>query len=362
MTLYDRYLLKRLIGTMLRTMLSLVFIFILIDLATNRRDNIAHYDIPLPMVALYYLTYIPTILFEYQVAALSVLVAGLMVFGRAAQDEEITALRASGVGLRRLARWPIILAALTAVGAFYASDHLGAQATKTSKAIESKYFSRFTGNNREGVSWNHLSGGWACHVLKFNRLALTGQDVYIHRIREDRVDEIRADRIWWDPASSRWIIEDGRHFWFDPNEGMSRNVFPITQSVAPFTEPPEMLFALSAPPGTKTAEELRVDLVRAEQLGTPVQHHWVQYHIKFARPALCFIMIWLAIPFAIRMRRGGLAVGFGLSIALAIAYMLTFYAAVGLGTLGELTPAVAAWFANGVFFLLGAGMFYRASA
>ena len=143
---------------------------------------------------------------------------------------------------------------------------------------------------------------------------------------------------------------------------MSRNVSRITQAIAPFGEPPETLFALEAPASAKTAEELKDDLLRAEYMGIPVQHHWVQYHIKFARPALCFIMIWLAMPFAIRMRRGGLAVGFGLSIALALAYMLTFYATVGLGTLGELQPAVAAWFANVVFLLLGVTMFYRASA
>ncbi len=70
-------------------------------------------------------------------------------------------------------------------------------------------------------------------------------------------------------------------------------------------------------------------------------------------------MVWLAIPFAIRLRRGGIAIGFGVSIGIALAYMLLFFAGIGLGHLGKLPPVAAAWLANAVFLAFGMWLFHR---
>jgi len=87
----------------------------------------------------------------------------------------------------------------------------------------------------------------------------------------------------------------------------------------------------------------------------PVQAQWVDYHAKFAQPALLFIMSLLAVPFAMRVRRGGIAVSFGLSIAIGLAYIFLFFVATGLGHIQQLPPAAAAWLPNALF--LGAGLY-----
>jgi LPS export ABC transporter permease LptG len=359
MTILDRYLTRRLLFTLFKLMLSLVLLFVIIDLVTHRQDNISKYDIPLHIVAWYYLNMIPTILFQYQFAAMALLVSALMVLGRAAQDNEITAFMSGGVGLRRIARAPVALALLLAIAAFAADDTMGVRAANNYRQTQREYFSWFDNTSRGGVSWTNLSGGWTCHILKFNREALTGQDVYLHSIREDLVQEIRAHRIWWDAPHRQWQLEDGRWFTLYPGQDMTQNVDRITQIPAPFSEAPETLFALDDPPETKSASTLARDLEQAESLGIPVQAHWVDYHAKFARPALCFVMIWLAIPFAIRLRRGGFMIGFGVSIAIALAYLLLFYMGLGLGHLGKLPPFAAAWLANAAFLVFGLVLFYR---
>lgn len=358
-TLLDRYLGRRLLATLLKILLALVLLFIVIDLLTHRQDDIGKYQIPARVVVLYYLSYVPVILFEYQAAALGMLVAGLMVLGRAAQDQEVTAALAGGVSLRRLVRMPVLIALVLALAAFAAEQTLGVRAIGVAQRIEDEYFTRFSPDRRSGISWTNLGDGWTCHVLKFNREALTGQDVFIHSMGADLVRELRADRIYWDPDRRQWILEDGRRFVLHPGDEMRQQVERITQTPAPFDEPPEQLFALEQPASTKDAWELRRDLRHAQRLGLPTARHWVDYHVKFARPALCFIMIWLAIPFAIRLRRGGIAIGFGVSIAIALAYMLVFFACIGLGHLGKLPPVAAAWLANAVFLAAGLWLFHR---
>ncbi len=296
---------------------------------------------------------------ETQTAALAVLVAGLMVLGKAAQDQEITAALAGGISLRRIVRAPAAVALLVAVAAFFIEDTLGVQAAQWLARMDREYFSQFRKPDNPGISWTNLGGEWTCHILKFNHEALTGQDVYIHSIGRDVVKEIRAKRIYWDETKNQWMLEDGRWFTFNPNQEWEQKVDRITQIPAPFSESPGELFALEKPATQKSLAVLRRDLRHAGAMGMPVNAQWVDFHAKIARPALCFVMIWLAIPFAIRLRRGGMMMGFGVSIGIGLAYLMLFYITMGLGHLDKLTPVIAAWFANVVFFITGMILFWK---
>lgn len=359
MTLLDRYLAKRFIFTLFKVLLALVLLVSVIDLVATRQADITKYQIPAPIVLLYYLSFVPTILFEYQAAAISVLIAGLMVIGTAAQNNEITALLAGGVSLRKIARAPLLLALCIAVAVFFIQDTYGVRAAEIHAEVEKEYFSKISGQSRFGVSWTNLGEGWTCHVLKFNERANSGQDVFLHAINEQHVEEIRANRIFWDTSQSQWLLEDGRWAIFDRNQQWETVTKRITQCPAPFTEPPDALFALSKPAQTKTTRQLAADIVHARRLGMPVQDQQVNYHLKFAQPALCFVIIWLAFPFAIKLRRGGITMGFGVSIAIAMVYLVVFAVSVGLGYMGKLPPYAAAWSANLVFLCIGMALFRR---
>ncbi len=357
MKLLDRYLAKRLVAAMFKVLIALVLLVSVIDLVVTRQRDITRYQVPAHAVLRYYLTFAPTILFEYQAAAVSVLIAGLMVLGRAAQDKEITALLAGGVGLRRIARAPVLVALAAALLAFLVQETYGVRAAAMHEAVQARYFSKISDHSRVGVSWTNLSDGWTCHVLKFNLRANSGQDVFLHAIRKDRVEEIRARRIFWDDAQEQWLLEDGRWAIFDQHRQWETVARRITQTPAPFTESPEELFALSVPAQAKTAAQLAADIKRAQRLGVPTEEQQVNYHMKFSQPALCFVMIWLAIPFAMRLRRGGITLGFGVSICVALVYLLLFAMGAGLGYMGKLPPPVAAWLANVVFLAAGIILF-----
>ncbi len=359
MKLLDLYLGKRVLFTTLKTMLAMVLLVIVVDFLTRTHDSADKYQTPWPMIGLYYLCLIPAILFEYHAAAMSILVAGLLTLGKAVQDREVTAALAGGVSLRRLVRAPLCIALLLAITALFTGEAVGPRAAQTIRWLGDEYFSRYTGGNRAGASWAHLGGGWVCHVFKFNRTALSGENVYLHNLDKDEIQEIRAGRIYWDSETQRWLIENGIWCKLYPKQEWAQSVTRITQVPAPFSETPDDLFALEVASSEKTASELARDLHRAEQLGVPTNGLWVDYHVKYARPALCFIMMLLAIPFSMRLKQGGRSAGLGLSVAIAIAYVLLFFATVGLGHLGKMPPVLAAWTANLIFFTAGVGLLWR---
>lgn len=358
MTILDRYLGTRLLATLIKVMASLVLLFILVDLLTHRRGDIARHDVPWLVVIQYYAAYTPTILYEHQVAAFSMLIAALLVLGSAAQNNEVTAALAGGISLRRLVLVPIIISLAVAVGVFAMQETVGATARRQAETLEARYFSK-GGATRAGISWPDLTGNWTCHIMKFNRKALTGENVSMHSIRDDAVELIQARRIFWDPDRGKWMLEDGRWFTFFPKNNWDYVVPRITQRAAPIIETPEELFALEQAPETKTVAQLAADIRRAGRHGMPVQGHWTDFYAKFSQPALAFVMIFLAIPFAMRLRRGGLAIGFGVSIAIALAYLILFRIGMGLGHIERVPAPVAAWLATVVFLGAGLEMFRR---
>lgn len=364
MTLLDRYLAGRLVSTLVKTLLAFVLLYVTIDMLTARQDSIEKYDVPLVVVLEYYAVYVPTFLFKFQALSLALLVSTLLVLGRCAQDTEITALMAGGISMGRISRAPAVIAALLACGVFLFENTLGVRSAQLADQIEREYFKRFVLDSDAGPSWTNLGEKhWTCHILHFNPKALTGTEVFIHAFTAEGMEEIRANRIYWEPDRGRWILEDGR--WISEHRSASdasavtRSITRITQREAPFDETPEMLFALTEPPETRSAAALYHDLRRAEMMGLPATSSWVAFHTKFSRPALCFVIIWLAIPFALRIRRGGMFISFGASIALGLGYVMLYATAVGMGTIGLLPPVVAAWVATVVFMLAGAVLYRR---
>lgn len=357
-TRIDRYLLKRTVAMLLRTACALIVLYVLIDLLSHRSADIEQHEVPWRVIVEYYLAMTPSILTNY-VAPFAMLIAGLLVLGDTAQHNEVTAALAGGVSLHRFVRMPVVVAAVFAVGILLLQETVGVQAARRANQIENNFFSQSPGSaNRGPASWAHLSGKWTCHIMKFNRLALTGENVLMHAFEPDQHEQIEAKRIYWDPKRGQWLLERGWWHRFDP-QTEERQSTRITQCPAPFGETPDLLFALDQPVDAKTAGQLVADIERAREQNQPVRRYLVKFHARFAQPALSFVMIWLAIPFAMRIRRGGLAIGFGAAVATAVAYLMLFFLFVGLGQMGQLEPVVAAWAPNAVFLAVGLVLFWR---
>lgn len=361
MTLLDRYLGTRLLATVLKAVVSLVFLFIVIDLLTHRRTAIMNHNVPWTVVLRYYAAFTPAVLYKYQVAALAMLVAALLVFGNAAQHNEVIAALAGGISLGRLVRVPVLVALAVSLLMFGLQETVGLAGTREACRIEEQYFSQKQNRYmvRRGISWPKLEDDWTCHILNFNRLALTGEHAFLLAIREHEIEQIQARRIFWDPQRGRWILEDGHWLVFHLDRDWEYESQVIRQQPAPIRETPAELFALEQPSDTKSVPQLAADIRRAAARGIPVARHQVDLHAKFAQPALCFVMIWIAIPFAIRLRRGGVAIGFGVSVAIAVAYLMLFRLSMGLGYFDRLGPVLAAWSANALFLALGLVLFRR---
>ncbi|MCC6793976.1 MAG: LptF/LptG family permease [Candidatus Hydrogenedentes bacterium] len=349
----DRYLLFRMGSILLQALVALTLVYVFIDLFTHRMIDIRKFHVPNDVVVQYYLNLLPSVI--QRIAPFSLLIAALLVLGDAAQNNEVTALTASGVSLRRFVRAPILLALVFAGGLYLLDDRIGTKSAVEADRIVRGYFSDVDIKARGGKSWSNLSGGWTCDFQKFNAVALTGEGVTMIKNEDNKFFWIDARRIYWDAALGNWMLEDGSSCVIDE----TITATPIRVAAAPITETPEMLLADEIPAETKTAKELREDIKNAQARNVPAAELEVDYHAKYAQPVLSFVMIWLAIPFAMRLRRGGLAIGFASSVIIGITYLIVYAIATSLGDAERISPPVAAWAANAIFLTIGMFMFWR---
>jgi lipopolysaccharide export system permease protein len=362
MTQLDHYITKKFVGTWLRTVLSLIGLYILIDFMTDIRVEVLEQDIPLVVVAHYYVLILPRLISEYQFAALAVLVAALIVLGRLAQRNELTAMLAGGIGLKRIVAGPVLASLCISLLMFAFSETLAPRAARNVDEIEVRYFGKGRDGmfaTRAGVLWADLPDGWKCDIRKFNRAALTGEDVLMYSEKPDRHEQITAKRIFWQEADQKWILEDGAWAVFFPNDAMRRVSRRITQESAPFDALPDVLMTQYVKTDTLSAAELNVLRKKHAASSRTGRRLSVDFFGRFSEPLLPFIIVWLAIPFSVRLGRGSRTMGFVITLAIGLSYLFFYSVTQTLGYAGQIPPWAAAALANALFLCAGVLLFIR---
>jgi lipopolysaccharide export system permease protein len=91
-----------------------------------------------------------------------------------------------------------------------------------------------------------------------------------------------------------------------------------------------------------------------------VQKYLVDLYLKISFPLTNLIVVVIGTALALRARRGGLAVWFGLSVFISFLYYAFIRTGQALGHNGALPPLLAAWIGNLFFGILAFELFRRA--
>jgi lipopolysaccharide export system permease protein len=173
------------------------------------------------------------------------------------------------------------------------------------------------------------------------------------------VERIDAETATWDKDSGRWFMHNGSIRKFN-SEGVVVEKTIFSEMKAPFKESPRTLAAYASEKGEYNFLQLRQKIKNLRRSGYDAHTLRIDYQKKFALPLANLIVVLLGIPFALECRSGSLIIGFGLSLIAALLYYGTFQISLVLGKGGIFSAVVAAWLANILFFIIGAGLTLRA--
>ena len=328
------------------------FFELLSDIVKNR--------IPLPRVFTYLFFLTPKLI--YDTLPVSVLVAVLVTFGIFTKNNEVTALKACGVSLRRLAVPVILMSGVLSAGLFAFDHYLIPQANLKQDAIRNEIKNLPPQTYlRPDRKWIFGQGSRVFFYRYFEQTSKTmvGANVYeIDPKTFDLTREIGAERAHWQPTLNTWVFENG---WSRDVHGISEtNVHTFQATTFPeITETPEYFLKEVKQDKQMNYLQLQAYIKDLQQAGFDTTKLQVQLHKKFAVPLFALIMAMISIPFGFLVGNRGAMTGIGVSIAVAMAYWGVGQFFEQLGNVNLLPPAAAAWAPDALFLLTGSYLLLR---
>jgi len=94
------------------------------------------------------------------------------------------------------------------------------------------------------------------------------------------------------------------------------------------------------------------DLIKA-------RYYEVEFHRRFALPTACLVLAMVGIPLGLSARKGGKSTGFVLTILLVVVYYFFSMIGVQMARQGRMSPWAGSWMGNVFFFLCGVVLLWR---
>lgn len=354
----DRYVLRTFAVVAMLVLSAMLTIYIVVDLTALARFVIEN-NIAFPLVVRHYQYFALQIV--YDIAPVVMLLTTLVTFGLLTRTSEVTAARALGISLYRLSL-PAMVAGCVIGGAIAMLDFSVLPATNSRKTELRNTIKGYheAGFRRATHQWFYSQapdgGGFIYNFLHFN----PQQDVLLRfqAFRFDREHHLTGHLYASElrRVGDRWVVRDG---WSRTFEGA--RVTQYTELPGPtaidLQESPDFFST-----EIKTSEEmnyleLRDYVRRIKSSGQQAPDLETQLAGKLATPAICIVMVFVALPFAFRLGRQGALYGIGVAIILGIVLYVVVAFFTTLGEVGALPPRMAAWAPNALFAMFSLYLF-----
>lgn len=358
MSLITWYVLRLFVTAIAVSLVAFVSIFFIVDLI-EQLDRFLDRNVAPAYIALYYVYYLPYIF--VLTIPVSLLLASLYTFGQLTRLGELTAMKASGLSLYRLLRPLLLVSAVICACLFWAGEWLVPHTSMKRAEIRSEHVDMQGG---EGQHVRHDvyfrgGGGRQIYMRVFDGRSAEGTGICVTEFRDGYVSSVlTAERAAW--TDGRWMLSNGVERRFEIGGGLSG--FTSFAALEPdgWAETPEDFLRGQKRPEEMSYGELAQLIQNVRRGGGDVQGYLVDLNLKIAFPSAGLIIVLLGGALASHLRRGGVAVGFALSIGICFVYWGLLRFAQAFGHAGLLPPVAAAWGANALFGILALVLLVRA--
>jgi lipopolysaccharide export system permease protein len=354
---FDRHLLREwltILGLVLCAMLGLLLVQVLYDDFRSLREVGAR----LADLVMYLIVTIPSYL--ALILPLSLLVSLMFVLGKLHRANELTALRAAGVGFGRITAPVWIIGVMACTLSWWLNTRVVPWSVKESSELRDYLqFRKESGSMTEdrvgavySVGFNNPQAGRMWFFNRYSQLTKRGYGVTVSLLDDQRreVTRITASEAWLDQDDPErgWVFKDGRELSFRADTSETQANMPFVEKLEPtFHEDPRLMLLMDRKPSDLSLPQLRslIDYfaVAANPKGT---RYAVRYFSLIADTIAPLIVIAIAIPFAITGVRVNPAVGVSKSIGLFFIYYILATVASALATKQIIEPKLAAWIPN----------------
>jgi LPS export ABC transporter permease LptG len=298
----------------------------------------------------------------YQLAPLGALVAVLVTLGIMSKNNEIVAIKASGISMYRLAV-PLLLAGLAlAVTMIVLDDTYLPFASQRQDALRNQIKGKPPQTYTHPQRWIFGENSKIYNYDLFDPtqnlfggLTVLEIDPATFQVRR----RIFASRARWSETPKVWVLEGSWVRDFADGTIVRYERLPPVTSLPELTEPPSYFNREVRQAFQMSWRELRRYIEGLHRAGFDVSTLTVQWHEKIAFPLLAPVSMLLAIPFAFLVGTRGAVGGVALGVGFGIVYWAVAKLLEAMGGVGQLPPFLAGWSPDIIFFFLGLYFFFK---
>lgn len=370
MRLHDRYLFRELL-TPLAYCLGGFLIFWVSYFFFTEMDTIQEHQLGLLDAAEYALAMMPG--FFVMVLPFTLLLALLYALTQHARHNELTALRAAGVGLWRLCL-PYFVVGLVAAGVYFALNEIAApRAAAWSEQILSRHGQTKAAQQSKTryVNCNfRSSAGRIWHIDEYDAAAKTMVNPNVTWTLPDgswrALRAAKAER-----TNDVWVFFNAQMFVQAGPAGNLRPAFTTNEIAMPdFDETPRAILTnlkFTDSQGLLASRSLDIPLkdlraymrLHPNMPGQEKAKVLTKYYGRLAAPWTCLVVVLIAIPFGAKSGRRNLFFGVAGSIFICFAFFVLQQVCLALGMNDQLPAWLAAWLPNLAFAAAGGILILR---
>jgi len=360
MRIFTRYILREVLSHALIGAAVFTFVIFLRDLE-KILELVVRASAPLPSVAELFFFTVPTALTI--TIPMGVLVGILIGLSRLAADSEVTAMRASGIGVATFVRIISIFVLAAWVLAMVNNVYW---APRSAAALDRLQDKLKTSQVSFEIQPRVFYEGFRNIVLYVQDATTTAgsalwRNVFLADITDPSNPKIIVARqgmaVSEGPQNVHLHLMYGQQHETDPKNPQNYSITTFNVTDIPIQMPPENQGQPTPATELTTSALLReAGLIKNRGMA---RSYMIEFNRRLALPTACLVLALVGIPLGLSSKKGGKSTGIVLTIALVFVYYFISLFGVSLARQGKLSPALGVWLANILFFIGGVALLWR---
>jgi len=348
LSILDKYILKKYLGTFSLLMLLFIPIGITVHLA-EKIDKILEHEVPFVEVAFYFLDF--TIYFANLLFPLFLFLSVIWFTSKLANNTEVIAFLSSGVSYYRFLRPYLIGATIVCAFGFVLGMYLAPKASKGFNEFFYDYIKKGAKDRDQTNVYRQINDNDYIYVSYFNVADKSGSNFTLEHFEgNEMIYKISAKRIKYNENDSTYTLSNYTKRIIGENNDILQNEAKLDTV---FSFELEDLTPVEYIAETLNLPELNKFIAREKARGSNyINRYEVVRYKRWSLPLSVFILTIIAVAVSSVKRRGGM--GVNLAIGIAIGMVFIFFDKI-FGTMAQqsdFSPLIATWFPNMVFTVL----------
>ena len=353
----DRYLIRQLSWFFLSSVSLLTALGVAIGTVSELTYKVSEYRLPIPIALLIFGLKIP----EYAAYALpiSILLTGLIVYGRLNSERELTALLSFGISLYRLVLPAIAFSLIVTAITFLLNELVVPTANYQANLLQNPYIAK-TELNLQKQDIYYAEYKWVKDTKKLQRIYFAQQyrqpnliGITIISFGINGVEQIiTAQSARWDRQQQVWNLNRGTSNCFKDRQNNLIEDFDRIQ--LPLSAKLFEIISKERSPEDMNIRQAReyVSLIEDSSEPTHIMKFLVRIQQKYAFPFICVVFVLIGSALGAQYSQLNRARSFALCVGIVFTYYCLGFALGSLGITGIISPWLAAWLPN----LIGLGV------